>query len=238
MITASFEATLETLGFTGQEAALYRALLEHGALNGYEAAKETGISRSNAYHALASLVDKGFADRVEGDSTRYAALAPEDLAVLLRRRSETGIGSMLALAPARKTDSAPFLSVSGRDKVLQKMRILIDSARDRAYLSCATDDLDEIRPSLEAALARGARITILSNRPWPLEGAVCLSRRKARGQVRLIADGARVLTGELAATTGACVLSENIHLVSLIKDSLTHEIELVRSRTPDKDDSP
>lgn len=126
MITASFETTLETLGFTGQEAALYRALLEHGALNGYEAAKETGISRSNAYHALASLVDKGFADRVEGDSTRYAALAPEDLAALLRRRSETGIGSMLALAPARKTDSAPFLSVSGRDKVLQKMRILID----------------------------------------------------------------------------------------------------------------
>ncbi len=238
MNTASFETALETLGFTGQEAALYRALLEHGDLNGYEAAKETGISRSNAYHALASLVDKGFADRVEGDSTRYAALPPEDLAALLRRRRETGIESMLRLAPARKTDSAPFLSVSGRDKVLEKMRLLLDSARDRAYLSCATDDLDEIRPSLEAALARGTRITILSNRAWTLEGAICLSRRKARGQIRLIADGKRVLTGELAANSGACVLSENIHLVSLIKDSLTHELELVRTRTSGKDDIP
>lgn len=238
MTTPTFENALASIGFTGQEAALYRALLEHGDLNGYEAAKETGISRSNAYHALASLVDKGFADRVEGDSTRYAALPPDDLAVLLRRRSETGIAAMLRSAPVRKTDSAPFLSVAGREKVLEKMRLLLDAARDRAYLSCATEDLEEIRHSLEAALERGIRITILANRSWPLSGAVCLSRRKARGQVRLIVDGRRVLTGELAAVSGACVLSENVHLVSLIKDSLTHEIELVRSRTSDKDDSP
>lgn len=238
MTSATFENTLASIGFTGQEAALYRALLEHGDLNGYEAAKETGISRSNAYHTLASLVDKGFADRVEGDSTRYAALPPNDLAALLRRRSETGIESMLRSAPARKTDSAPFLSVTGREKVLEKMRLLLDSSRDRAYLSCAVEDLEEIRPCLEAARDRGIRITILSNRSWSLEGAVCLSRRKARGQIRLIADGHRVLTGELAAVSGACVLSENIHLVALIKDSLTHELELVRSRTSAKDEIP
>jgi hypothetical protein len=47
-----------------------------------------------------------------------------------------------------------------------------------------------------------------------------------------------VLTGELGPGSAACVLSENVHLVSLIKDSLTQEIELVRSRTSGKEESP
>lgn len=238
MSNSHFESTLATLGFTGQEAALYRALLEHGDLNGYEAAKETGISRSNAYHALASLVEKGFADRIEGDSLRYAALPVQDLSTLLRRRTESALDQLSRSAPSRKAQSAPFLSISGRDKVVEKMGLLVDTARDRVYLSAAAEDLDEIRPSLESAIERGIRITLLSNRSWRLEGGVCLSRRKARGQIRLIADGQRVLTGELSAVQAACVLSENVHLVALIKDSLTQEIELVRTRDTDKEDSP
>ena len=37
------------------------SLLENGKLTGYEAAKLTGISRSNVYVALASLCEKGAA---------------------------------------------------------------------------------------------------------------------------------------------------------------------------------
>ncbi len=238
MTSSSFETTLGIIGFTSQEASLYRALLEHGALNGYEAAKETGISRSNAYHSLASLVEKGFADRVEGDSTRYVAISPAELAALVRRRTESALESMLRLAPDRREAAAQFLSVHGREQVLDRMRVLLDGACDRAYLSTAAEDLEDLRACLEDALARRIRITILSNRSWELEGAVVLSRRKARGQVRLIVDGARVLTGELGPGSAACVLSENVHLVSLIKDSLTQEIELVRSRTSGKEESP
>jgi len=238
MSNAHFESTLATLGFTGQEASLYRALLEHGELNGYEAAKETGISRSNAYHALASLVEKGFADRIEGESLRYAALPVQDLSTLLRRRTEASLEHLARSAPVRKNASAPFLSISGHDKVLEKMGLLVDTARDRVYLSAAAEDLDGIRQALEAAVARGIRVTVLANRAWRIDGATCLSRRKARGQIRLIADGQRVLTGALSASEAACVLSENVHLVALIKDSLTHEIELVRTRGTDKDDSP
>lgn len=238
MDMARFESSLEQLGLTGQEARLYRALLEHGDLNGYEAARESGISRSNAYHALASLVDKGFADPIEGESVRYGAVSPEDVALLARRRVEDAIAAMLACAPSRRREQAPFLSVAGRDKVLERMSLLVDSARERVYLGCDTEDLEAIRGALAAAVARGIRVTVLANRAWALEGCVCLSRRKARGQVRLIVDGARVLTGELGAGSAACVLSENAHLVALIKDSLSNEIELVRVRTEGKDGTP
>lgn len=234
MSATLLEDALESLGATGQEAALYRALLEHGSLNGYEAAKETGISRSNAYHALASLVDKGFADRIEGESTRYAALPPPDLALLLRRRHEASLEALLRCAPAPRVASTPFLDVSGRDRVLEKVRLLLDAAEDRVYLSAPADELDGIRLDLERATDRGVRLTILTNRSWSLERAVVLVRRSPKG-LRLIVDGRRVLTGELDPTSAACVLSENAHLVSLIKDTLTHEIELARLREAGKD---
>ena len=44
---------------TRQEATLYLLLVKAGRLTGYEAAKQTGISRSNTYTALAGLVEKG-----------------------------------------------------------------------------------------------------------------------------------------------------------------------------------
>ena len=46
---------LMSFGLTRQEARVYVLLLGEGALSGYEAAKRLGISRSNAYAALAGL---------------------------------------------------------------------------------------------------------------------------------------------------------------------------------------
>ena len=44
---------LMSFGLTRQEARVYVLLLGEGALSGYEAAKRLGLSRSNAYAALA-----------------------------------------------------------------------------------------------------------------------------------------------------------------------------------------
>ena len=62
---------LMEFGLTRHEASLYILLTLEGSLNGYEAAKQSGISRSNAYNALAGLVDKGAAYIQEEDTVRY-----------------------------------------------------------------------------------------------------------------------------------------------------------------------
>ena len=54
-------------GLSRQEALIYRKLLEGGKKTGYEIARDTGISRSNAYASLAAMVEKGAAYLVEGD---------------------------------------------------------------------------------------------------------------------------------------------------------------------------
>ena len=61
-------------GLTRQEARIYLLLLTEGALSGYEAAKRIGISRSNAYGALAGLVDKGAAYILEEQAVQYQAV--------------------------------------------------------------------------------------------------------------------------------------------------------------------
>lgn len=73
---------LMEFGLTRHEASLYILLTLEGSLNGYEAAKQSGISRSNAYNALAGLVDKGAAYIQEEDTVRYTPERSKNSAVI------------------------------------------------------------------------------------------------------------------------------------------------------------
>ena len=48
MEQTSFTERLMEFGLTRQEASIYQCLLTEGKVTGYEVAKQTGISRSNA----------------------------------------------------------------------------------------------------------------------------------------------------------------------------------------------
>ena len=62
---------LMLFGLTRQEACIYICLASNHELSGYEVAKITGISRSNVYNALASLVEEGAAYLLEGSTNKY-----------------------------------------------------------------------------------------------------------------------------------------------------------------------
>ena len=51
MEQTSFTERLMEFGLTRQEASIYQCLLTEGKVTGYEVAKQTGISRSNAYNS-------------------------------------------------------------------------------------------------------------------------------------------------------------------------------------------
>ncbi len=224
------ECLVET-GFTGQEASLYLALCREGRLTGYEAAKVAGISRSNAYHALSSLVDKGGAYRIEGEPASYAPVPPADYARNVRRRMEGVLASIEKGLPEAKEPNAPFLSIQGRDRIIDKMRNLIEDTKLRVYLSMAAEELGFVRGELEAAAARGVKVVVITDGEPPV-GAKCYVRGKRPGQVRLISDSEHVLTGEVGAEDGSCVYSRNPALIRLIKDSLSDEMELAGGGEP------
>ena len=75
MEEAAIIEQLILFGLSRQEAVIYLCLLQNEELTGYEVAKLTGISRSNVYNGLASLVEHGAAYVIEGTSSKYLAVA-------------------------------------------------------------------------------------------------------------------------------------------------------------------
>ena len=69
---------LMLFGLTRQEASIYLCLAANRELSGYEVSKITGISRSNVYNALASLVEEGAAYLLEGSTNKYTAVEVEE----------------------------------------------------------------------------------------------------------------------------------------------------------------
>jgi HTH-type transcriptional regulator, sugar sensing transcriptional regulator len=223
------DCLIET-GLTGQEAALYVSLCREGQLTGYEAAKVSGISRSNAYHALSALVDKGAAHRIEGDPASYAPVPPKDYARNVKRRMDAVLSRLEEALPEAREPSAPFLSVQGRDRIIEKMKNMIEDTRLRIYLSMAAEELGILRGELEAAFDRGVKVVVITDGLSP-RGSTSYARKKRPGQVRLISDTEHVLTGEIGAEGGSCVYSRNPALIRLIKDSLADEMELAGEPT-------
>lgn len=65
---------LLNIGFTLNEAKVYLALIQYNELNGYEASKLSGVSRSLVYDVLERLVNKGFVFKCNGYTNIYKAL--------------------------------------------------------------------------------------------------------------------------------------------------------------------
>lgn len=218
-------------GFTRHESILYITLCKEGELTGYEAAKVSGIPRSNAYLALAGLVEKGGAYRIDSDVVKYTAVPAEELAVNARRHLNEALEYLEKNAPKRETLSDPFITITGKTHILNKMKNIINTATERVYLSVSTEELEHIKKDLTDARNRGLKVVIIAPPTFTLEGVVVYNNEKQPGQVRLIADSSYVLTGEInEESNSTCLYSKNKNLIQLIKDSLTNEIKLIELR--------
>ncbi len=220
---------LMKVGLTKHESLLYLTLCKEGVLSGYEAAKLSGIPRSNVYLALNSLIEKGGAYRVETDElTKYTSVPPVELAGNLRHQLAENLKYLIANAPLPETPVAPFITIVGREHILNKMRNIINGAERRIYFSGSFAELELISQELIAAVARGLKVVLITNPSFVESGMIIHHTVKEAGQVRLIADSSDVLTGEFeGAAGGTCLYSQNKNLVQLIKESLKNEIKLI-----------
>lgn len=231
---------LVKVGFTRQESLLYLTLCREGSLTGYEAAKSTGISRSNAYLALAGLVEKGAAYRTGGEAVKFVPVPAVELTRRLREELEQVLDFIAMNAPPAESPREPFITIEGRKAVIRELKDLITVAQERIYLAADPEALESVAAELTAAVGRGLKIVVITAPPWDLKGGTVYYHSKSPGQLRLIIDSTCVLTGELSnAGHSACIYSRNRNLVQLIKDSLTNELELLgrkdRTQRPESD---
>lgn len=214
-------------GLTRHESELYIALSREGELTGYEAAKITGIPRANAYQALSGLVDKGGAYMIEGAVLHYAAVAVEEYCRNISRSLMEVTAQIVKECPVGKTPAEAYITIRGFSHILDKLKNMIEEARERLYISLSEKEFAHIRQELTLACQRGLKVVAIASGEVFLEGMTVYKISKKPGPVRLIVDSSQVLTGELEQTdVDTCLYSRNKPLVELIKSSLKNEIKL------------
>lgn len=226
---------LTHFNLTKQEATLYVLLLKEGYLTGYEAAKQTGISRSNTYTALAGLVEKGAAYVLEeGKVTRYTPVAPEEFCTNKIDRLKEIKQKVLSQLPVLKSDAEGYITIKGELEIINKLKNTVRQAKARIYVSANKRVMELLKSELVDALNRGLKVVIISDKQFTLPQAICYGTEKQNEQIRLIADSQTVVTGDLEdEENSTCLYSCKRNLVDLFKDALKNEIKLIELQKGD-----
>lgn len=222
---------LMEFGLTRHEASLYILLVLEGSLNGYEAAKRSSISRSNAYNALAGLVEKGAAYMQEEDTVRYTPVPVEEFCSGKIRHMEKKKKELMEQLPAKRKEEGGYLTIKGEEHICDKIIEMLIHAKERAYISIYNERLEGFREYLERMVAEDKKVVIITNEPFDLPGATIYLTECRKEQIRLITDSNDVLTGEIANQYDAtCLYSSNSNLVEVFKDALANEIQLLNMK--------
>jgi len=221
---------LTQFGLTMQEAAIYKTLNTEGQLTGYEVSKLTGISRSNAYTALANLTEKGAAALIEGEKKLYTPLPVQDFCSNKIRRMQKTAEMIYTEMPLKREEYQGYITIQGRNNILDQMINIITKADKRIYLSMHKAVIEELEEFLSEALLNKLKIVIITNGEVNLPGAKVYYSGKKMNEIRLIADSRKVITGDIRDSASTCLYSTKRNLVELLKESLTNEIELIRIR--------
>jgi sugar-specific transcriptional regulator TrmB len=228
-------ALLTEFGLARQEAAVYLALLSEGPMNGYEVTKVVGISRSNAYTALASLVDKGAAWTLEGSPTRYTPVPAREFTDNRLSRLASSRERLIACLPEKRELTGGYVTIKGEAQILDRLRHLILETEERLYLSLDSRLLEAFRAELSSVAASGKRLVVIASRAYleraalaeSLPGAELHGTPAEPTAIRAIADSRFVLSGETPSGPNAsCLFSDERNLVELFKSALKNEITL------------
>ncbi len=219
---------LTYFNLTRQEATIYITLTINGSMTGYEVAKETGISRSNVYTTLASLVEKGAAYLIEDTAKHYTPVSIDEFCSNKIRQMQDIKGELINNMPERQQEGEGYITIKGRNNILDKIKNMINNAKERIYISLSGDTLNAVLPYLNKAVSNGLKVVVITKKPFKLTGSVVYYSEKKQNQIRLIVDSIKVLTGEIIdENNSTCLYSKKQNLVNLFKESLKNEIKLI-----------
>ncbi len=226
----SLISKLVQFGLTRQEANIYLCLMRNNALSGYEVSKMTGISRSNVYSALASLVDEGAAYLLEGGTNKYIAVAPEDFCRSKIRSLNNTMQELVKEIPKLDAGCDGYITISTPRRIMDKIYNMLEDVEYRVYISVPNDYISDLRYILEKLISEGKKVVLLlgDTLEEELKGAEIYITGKHDRQLRLIVDSEFVLTGEMTgAASDSALYCAQKNFVNVFKDSLSNEIKLI-----------
>ncbi len=219
-----FINNLCSFGLTHQEAQIYVSLLNHGEMSGYEVAKDTGISRSNVYASINSLVDKGGAYLLEGEVTKYTPVPVNQFTKNMLEDFSRKAEYLNSHAPAKVQNHEGYITIVGAQNIRNKLRQMISVTEQRLYIMAQAEILQSLVADLQKLIKSGKKVVIIT-KGFSLEGAKIYETEIEDGQLRFISDSAYVLTGEYTGDVHDTALySGQKNLVTVLKEALKNKI--------------
>ena len=177
---------LMQFGLTRQESAIYYALLSEGMMTGYEAAKVSGVSRSNAYTALAALVDKGAAHVAEGTPTHYVPVDPEEFCGSKLDYLKLLSVRLVEEQPRRQREDDAYITISGFQSICQRAARMLDQAQYRIYMTGTAAMLEIVQREAGRYLSDvQIKVVLITEPGFELAGAIIYHSESHRGPGRL-----------------------------------------------------
>lgn len=229
---------LLNMGFTTYEARAYIALLENGALNGYELSKQSGIPKSNAYSCLQTMLEKGFVYKVERESTHFVPRDFKEITRIIKIQLEDDIQFLSKNLPTSKTEMSNFLTVKGEGNILDKLKLMISEAKDKIIIDLWNQDLDILIEALKVAAEKGIRIyaIIMGTKDYrlnditlgfdyiynhPITNSPTILR-----DINMVCDNSEAISAQVGTSYCTGVYSQNRNFVNIVREGLAHDILL------------
>lgn len=229
--------SLIQFGLTRQEATIYLTLITDGELSGYEVAKLTGISRSNTYNGLAGLVEKGAAYLIEGNVTKYTAVAIDEFCSNKIRALSELRTTLIELIPNKRETMESYVTIKGEKHIMDKLKHVLETANQRVYMALSTELLQRVDQQVEDLIKRGIKLVVITETPLDRAEVISYVGNVSKNQIRVIVDSKSVLTGDLLENPlddCTCLYSKNKNLVDVFKQMLHNEIQLLEIKNEKK----
>lgn len=247
MEEAAIIEQLTLFGLSRQEAAIYLCLLKNEELTGYEVAKLTGISRSNVYNGLASLVEHGAAYMIEGASSKYLAVALQEFCENRIRYLMKVQEQLVTDGPKKSLPREGYITIDGYEHICDKIRHMLLGAEKRIYFSATGAFLEEWEAEIRELVKAEKKVVLISednkdlfSQDEELRDGIIQYRvpehfreteeeEQQMDQIRLIIDSEYILTGAVTGrNSDTCLYSGQKNFVRVFKDAMRNEIALIK----------
>jgi sugar-specific transcriptional regulator TrmB len=188
---------LVELGFSEYEAKAYVALLRESPVTGYQLSKLSSVPRSMIYEVLGKLTSRGAAMTLHKEgSVKYAPVPAEEFLEQVHREHEELISTLREdLVQLGSTSDLDYVwNIEGHENIMAKAEEMIAQAQQRIYLLLLPETFPALRPMLLAAIRRGVRVVVYSQRHLDLPGGQAVIVPPSKGAASRVEGLGLVLT--------------------------------------------
>jgi sugar-specific transcriptional regulator TrmB len=216
---------LERLGLSPYEARAYVGLVMHGCADAETIASTARIPRTSAYKILEALEAEGFVIATEGRPKMYRPERPAKICERITDEIKTTFDRLEEVYEIVREKGIPqmIFTIYGREKVLDKIRELLDKSTEDFIIS--TPLFSEIREALgrefQSARTRGVKITVITAPNQKVPEGVAVVRRSGLIATDVVSDNERALIA--APELDACGYTDN----ALLAEHLQRFLEIL-----------